>query len=165
MASILKNHCGRVLCAEKGVTRITVRRRHLLEDTLNKFRSGIDLNRGLSILFVGESAVDAGGPLKEFLFLAVSAIANNNSLFCGSETKRVPRHNLVELEKKSYYYIGAIIALSLAHGGPAPQFFTKAVADYIVYGVQNVRATINDIPDENIKEKLQLVFSLIQYLY
>ena len=66
------------------MTRITVRRKSLLEDTLNKCHSGRDLNRNLSILSVGESAVDAGGPLKEFLFLAVSAIANNNSLFCSS---------------------------------------------------------------------------------
>ena len=66
------------------MTRITVRRRPLLEDTLNKCHNGRDLTRNLSILFVGESAVNAGGPLKEFLFLAVSAIASNNSLFCSS---------------------------------------------------------------------------------
>ena len=93
-------------------------------------------------------------------------------LFCGPLSCRVPRHNLVELDKRTYFYVGVMIALSLIHGGPGPEFFSPAVADYIVYGVQRVKARIADIPDNDIREKikkvsyilLQLFLSILQYL-
>ena len=44
--------------------------------------------------------------------------------------------------------------MSLLHGGPAPQFFTPAIADYLVYGIQNVKATPEDVPDVDIKQNL-----------
>ena len=73
-----------------------------------------------------------------------------------SITVYIPRHNLVELEKKTYFYIGAIIALSLIHGGPGPQFFSSAVADYIVYGVQNVNAGIMDVLELEMRDKIKV---------
>lgn len=83
----------------------------------------------------------------------------NNSLFCGPLTGRVPRHSVLELEKKTFYYVGAIIGLSIIHGGPAPQFFSDAVADYIVRGVQHVKATIEDVPEYEIRKSLERVCS------
>ena len=64
---------------------------------------------------------------------------------------------MAELEKMTYYYVGVIIALSLLHGGPAPKFFSSAVADYIIYGVKKVNATIDDVPNYTIKQSLQKV--------
>ena len=53
--------------------------------------------------------------------------------------------------------MGAFIALSIVHGGPAPKFFSSAVADYIVYGVRHVKADIVDVPDYDIQQALQKV--------
>lgn len=119
----------------EGRTRITVRRRYILQDTLHKLRNGLDLTKHPNIIFIGEPAVDDGGPLREFLYRVIVALANNDMLFSGPIKSRVPRHNLVELQKKTYFHVGVIIALSLIYGGPAPQFFSSAVADYIAYGV------------------------------
>ena len=91
------------------------------------------------------------------LLFLMRCIAQNNSLFCGKENSRVPMHNMLELERRTFYFIGSIVALSLVHGGPAPSFFSPAVADYIVHGVQNVRATIDDVPDEQVQQKLMKV--------
>ena len=85
------------------------------------------------------------------------SVAHSYMLFCGAFNSRVPRHNLVELKKKTYFYIGAIIALSLIHGGPGPHFFSPAVADYIVYGVQNVKAGIMDVPEHEMRDKIKKV--------
>ena len=68
---------------------------------------------------------------------------------------RVPRHSVIELQKRTYYHVGVIFALSLIHGGPAPQFLSAAIADYIVYGALSVKAT--DVIDSKIKEKIQKV--------
>ena len=143
-------------------TRITVRRKHLLDDCLHKLKNGLDLTKYLRIVFVGEPAVDDGGPLREFLYLLLLSLSDNNMVFCGPPTSRVPRHNIVELDKRTYFYIGVIIALSIIHGGPAPQFFSAAVADYIIYGVQSVKAKITDVPEMEVREKIKKVWC-IQY--
>ena len=43
--------------------RLTVRRNHILQDTLHALHAGITLKKHLKVKFVGEPAVDAGGPL------------------------------------------------------------------------------------------------------
>lgn len=63
--------------------RITVRRGHLWSNVLHKLRNGLDLSKHLKVTFVGEPGVDEGGPLREFLFLLISSIAQNNTLFQG----------------------------------------------------------------------------------
>lgn len=60
---------------------------------------------------------------------------------------------MLALDKKTYYYIGMIIALSLIYGGPAPAFLSPSIADYIAFGSAS-SASILDIPDLSIKEKL-----------
>ncbi len=89
-------------------------------------RAKLSLTKHLKVTFVGEPAVDAGGPLREFFHYILLEIAENDSLLSGSDTTRCSLHNLVELERKTYY-VGVIIALSLIHGGPAPHFFFQLV--------------------------------------
>ena len=74
--------------------------------------------------------------MREFLHLLVSSIARNNTLFVGAINQRAPLHNMVELEKNTYYYVGAMLATSIVHGGPPPCFFSNAVADYLLYGMR-----------------------------
>ena len=80
----------------------------------------------------------------------LKAVSTSNSLFCGRDGSRTLNHNVVELEKKTFYHVAVLIGLSLIHGGPAPHFFSPAVADYIIFGVQNARPTIEDVPQPGI---------------
>ena len=65
--------------------------------------------------------------LRKFLYILVCSIARNSYLFHGREMCLIPRHNVSEVGKNTYYYhIGAMRALSLIHGGPAPGFITPA---------------------------------------
>ena len=139
--------------SEENTVRIKIRRRHVLEDTLHKLRNGLDLSKRLRVIFLGEPAIDVGGPMREYLHLLIATIARKNSWFCGRADARVPMHSVMELEKQTFLYIGKIIALSLLYGGPAPAFFSPAVADYIAYGVLKVKATVDDLPDIEIKKK------------
>ena len=43
-----------------------IRRRHVLADTLHKLRNGLDVTKRLRVTFIGKSAVDTGGPLREY---------------------------------------------------------------------------------------------------
>ena len=55
------------------------------------------------------------------------------------------------------------MAMSIVNGGPGPQCFSNAVADYVCYGMSKVRATIADVPDSNVQQQLRLVCEFIIY--
>ena len=57
------------------------------------------------------------------MHMLISSIARNNSLFTGDETHCVPAHNVMEVEKNTYYYVGVMLAISIVHGGPVHHFF------------------------------------------
>ena len=101
--------------------RIIIRRKHVWEDALRRFKSGLNVKKYIKVTFVGEPAVDYGGPLREFFHILISEISQNNYLFCGDATSRVPMHNMTELTKRTYYFVGVMVAMSLVHGGPAPK--------------------------------------------
>ena len=98
-----------------------------------------------------------GGPLREFLHLLMGSIGRNNNLFCGEATSRSLRHNIPELMNKTFFHVGEMIAVSLVHGGPSPEFLCEAVANYIVSGVMDMKATICSVPNVDIQEKLKKV--------
>ena len=60
----------------------------------------------------------------------------------------------------TYYYVGVIVALSLIRGGPAPHFFSSAVADYIV---RKVNTTADDVPNYTLKQSLMKVCGILLY--
>ena len=84
-------------------------------------------------------------------------IMANNNIFCGDETTRIPKHNTIELKKKTYFHVGQSFALSLIHGGPAPKCLAGPVADYIAYGIERVKVVATDIPDPDKRTKIQQV--------
>ncbi len=68
LSDILRDHRNVFLpIDEENRIRITIRRKHILEDTFRKLRGGLNVSKHLKVTFVGEQAVDAGGPLREFL--------------------------------------------------------------------------------------------------
>ena len=73
--------------------RVTVRRGCILEDTLVALRSGFDEKKHFRVRFLGEPAVDAGGPRREYFMLLMGAIGNNSALVDGPPNRRVLRHN------------------------------------------------------------------------
>lgn len=159
--SLLASHRNEVLpvaSSQEMTTRITVRRRHVWQDALHKLRNGLDATKPLRVTFIGEPAVDTGGPLREFFRLAMGEIFANNSIFHGSASARIPAHNVVHLRKKTYFYVGKMFAISLVHGGPAPACMASPVADYFTYGMERVKATVSDVPDMEIQTKLQQVW-------
>lgn len=146
--------------------RIAVRRKHLCADAMNRFRTGIDEHKYLKVTFVGEPAVDDGGPLREFFHILMTSLSENNNLFCGPGDSRTPRKNVIEFQKKSFYQVGKMIAISLVHGGPAPHFFSPPVADYICFGLLKIRASISDVQEADVRQALnEVLFYITVYNY
>ena len=105
LETLLEEHRSRVLLEEDNYHRITVRRRHVFQDAITAFRNGFQFNKHLAVTFLGEPAVDAGGPCREFFRLLIQEVFGS-SFFDGPEDARVPAHNLLALEKCTYLYIG-----------------------------------------------------------
>lgn len=143
---------------------IAVRRRHLWRDSkLVLSRPNNTYSMGMRVTFVSEAAVDEGGPKREYFRLVLRELSNNNALFDGSSERRIFRHNLIELQGSSYLIAGRIIALSLIYGGPAPHFFARAVAEYIL-GISPYTVSIEDIPDYGVQQKLLKVYKWVMLL-
>lgn len=85
----------------------------------------------LSVMFtdidnVSEGAIDMGGPTREMFRLLLKSLSNS-PLFEGSEHSKNITLCSEHLNSKHYYEAGRIIALSIIHGGPSPQFFSETV--------------------------------------
>ena len=120
-------------------------------------RKGFNKSAKLHVIFIGEPGVDAGGPCREFFRLLMTDVMCNNSLFEGSDDHRIPLHNVMELKNNTYHYVGEIMALSIAHGGPGPNCLSSAVVDYLCYGLQKIHGTVDDIPNESIRRAVKKV--------
>ena len=160
------NHRSALLANDPDKTyRIKVRRRHIWEDALHQFKYKYSPPLHLHVTFLGEPAVDEGGPLREFFGLLLCEISHNNALLCGKVYSRLPTHNMIELSRKTYMHVGIMIAASIIHGGPAPKFFAPCIADYITFGLDHVTPTLEEIPDMSITSKLIKVINTSVYNY
>ena len=84
-----------------------------------------DERQHVMVTFLGKSAVDGGGPRREFFMLLMNVINENHYLLDGPSTKRILCHNTTALQEELYLFMGKMISLSLIHGGPGPSFFSS----------------------------------------
>ena len=131
---LLLRHRQRILSiGDDDDRRVTVRRKHLLEDTLKTLkRVPWDPSKHLKVVFIGEPGIDDGGPRREYFRLLLDEIAQNNSYFHGLAHRRVPLHNVISLQNNIFFYFGQIIALSVIHDGPFLQCLAPTVVYYIL---------------------------------
>ena len=159
----LKAHATNELNDTSQPQRINVRRAALLEDAISAIgKSTFKFNRNLKVRFIGEPAVDDGGPKREFFRLIHIAISQPCALFkplpsgCGI----TPNHNIQCLVEGKFSTCGRIIALGLLHGGEAPHCFSKAVSDFLVYGsvsTPSCKEMIQSLPDFEVQSKIEKV--------
>lgn len=127
----------------------------------------VDPTKHLKVSFIGEAAVDDGGPRREYLRLVLASMMNQSQLLTGPATRKVPQHNSLAVHNGEFYLIGVTIVLSLTQGGPAPTFFAKSVVDYLFHGASSVTpGHISDIPDQSVQEKIsevRLIFLPVSY--
>ena len=111
---MIKQHRANFLYEDDfNVHRITVRRGHILDDTVVALRSNFDEKKHIRVCFLGEPAVDEGGPRREFYMLLMGAIANSSSFLDGPPNRRVLRHNTS--------------AFQVTHTHPHPHIHTQTI--------------------------------------
>ena len=127
-----------------------------MQDALKRFnRSSFDVSKLLHITFLGESAVDTGGPRREFFRLLLIELFSASNLFEGYPSAVTPTHNVLALSNGCYRTAGLMIATSIIQGGPAPHCFATLVADILVYGKVQSDANMSEIINVEIREKME----------
>ena len=139
--------------------RITIRRSAIHTDALRQFgRKSLNLSMPFQVRFCGEPAIDTGGPKREFfrLFLQNLSHKQGNKFFSSPEGL-VPILQYDAVSNLHFEIIGKIIGASIFLGGTAPHCFVPPVVDYLIYDQVNHIPTIRQIPDYEIRSKLETV--------
>lgn len=140
--------------------RINVRRSDIFNDGISAFkRASYDTTKVLKVHFIGEPAVDQGGPRREFFRLFLSEMGHSSGLFCGWPDRLSPASNSQAVANKTFFICGKVIASMIIQGGEAPRCFNRPITDFIVYEEVRYSGNLDDIQDKEIQEKLKKVIS------
>ena len=114
MKAILLDHSSKFLSKDlDDVFRITVRRSHIWEDSVRTIRRTFDERKHFRVAFLGESAIDGGGPRREFFMLLMNNIRENNSLLNSWASEASPTLGCsIEITRDIYLYIYMSVCLS-----------------------------------------------------
>ena len=113
-----------------------------------------DLNEMIRVQFVGEPAVDQGGPRNEFFCLLHREVCGCK-MFIGNQTCKLFNHNRLALEQRNYFMYGQLCSFAIMQGSPAPSFLSPTLADYIVVGELNTAQSRIDVFHKEVRDKLK----------
>ena len=91
--------------------RVKVRRKWAWKDFKLSLQRAKELKVHTKVQFVGESAIDKGGPRCELFCLVDCTVSNE--LMQGKDGQKTFLHNMVLLQKNEYHLYGQCIAMAL----------------------------------------------------
>eukprot|EP00794_Sanderia_malayensis_P013137 gene13137-14490_t len=133
---------------------IIVRRRKIWSDTFVKLRriykDGI---KPLTIYFIGEAGVDAGGLKKEF-FSFIFNEAKKILLCTGNGSNYTFMHDVEKCRNGDFRLFGTLLAVAQLEGCAVPRCFMPSVVARLLHGLA-IQPRLEDIPDLEIQVKLK----------
>jgi hypothetical protein len=167
---------GIILSPKDIFLTINIRRKNLIEDTLNEVsKPGIKLQNPIKVRFIGEQGVDEGGVRKEFFLLFIRQIFDPNyGMFNYHPKTRLYWFNHYTFEPKiKYELIGIILGLAIYNNiildvkfplsvykkllGIKPTLEDMKECDIELY--KNFKFLL-DSKDKNLKEDLETDFTV-----
>lgn len=144
----------------------------LLADFVKIHKKGMDISLLLDVEFVGEDAMDASGPSREYFHLMMKSLRAGDRRIClfeGEEGHLLPIHSTDALESSLFYYAGRMIAHSFLHSGFPFVGMSEAVTTYIVSSSIDESLpylTVKDIPDLTIRQIMEeVIISATNLMY
>lgn len=126
-----------------------MRRSDIFNDGINAFqRSSFNASKCLKVRFIGEPAVDQGGPRREFFRLFQSEMGQTSGMFHGWPHCLSPVSNSQAVANGRFSTCGKVIAAMILQDCQAPCCFSRPEKK-----TQNLEC----IPDREIQEKLKKV--------
>ncbi|XP_036416494.1 uncharacterized protein zgc:112970 isoform X3 [Colossoma macropomum] len=143
---------------------VTVSRHNMVERGLAQWqrqKKSSPLNP-LRVVFLDEAGIDTGALRKEFLTGMIEGIEKR--FFEGSRHGKRPKYSLCDLDKGHFKTVGEIMAVSLAQGGPTPNFLTLWCYEFLCSGsldLKNVDKT--DLGDDQYANLISKVESASKF--
>ncbi|KAI2661412.1 G2/M phase-specific E3 ubiquitin-protein ligase [Labeo rohita] len=112
------------------------------------------------VTFVGEEAIDCGGPRREFFRILMMEVQSSLGIFEGQPGHLFFTYDQMALEQHKYELAGKLIAWSVAHGGPGLKSLDPCL--YQLMCTQECQLVDFDwslITDADIQDKLQKISS------
>ena len=106
----------------------------------------------IRIVFIGEAAFNAVGPLREFFGLYFDAAARN--IMRGTSSSFTLLHDVKKLNNGDFEKFGLLIALAIIYGCPGPRNMQESLLCSLL-DLPIDDGNIGDIPDFDIHTKLQ----------
>ena len=164
MVDNLSSILARIVPKGSVVKRITVNRETLLEDSICVFKAAtFNFDQKFRVTFENESAIDAGGPSREYFSLLLKELVHPSGsvrLFEGQQNRLLPMHNTDALRGGLFKVAGRIIASSIINGCPGFPCLAPPVYAYLITSSvdQAVEVAVpDDIADIETKEILNEV--------
>ena len=147
-------HRSRRFIDGKEPLKFVIRRNHLTKDVLKKLELFFknDSLKPITVEFVGEEAIDEGGPLRELFTSFYDGIAQ--LLMYGQEKRYTFQHDVHKLEKEWFYLYGKFVALGFLMGAAGPHNFCSALASHIL-SIDIPPLNSSDVPCFDLKQKLE----------
>ena len=150
---------------EEDTQSVYIRRKLLYSDS-DAFKAfsqpSFNVSKMLKVTFIGEGAVDDGGPRREFFSILMRDTFAKSGLFCGSPENVLPIYSIQGVADNHFYIIGKMISTSIVQGGQPPLCFSRAAADFIVFDKVISTPCLEDIPDYEIREHLKRVSDIFK---
>ncbi|XP_061734428.1 uncharacterized protein zgc:112970 [Nerophis ophidion] len=119
--------------------------------------------KNLTVSFIGEAGIDSGALRKEFLTEMLAGIERR--FFEGGIDGKVPKYSMTDFEKYNFRTIGEIFAVSLAQGGPPPNFLMHWCYIYISTGEFDLGSiTEKDVVDLELIELIKEFYTIVRLL-
>ncbi|XP_073675865.1 uncharacterized protein [Garra rufa] len=112
------------------------------------------------VTFIGEEAIDCGGPRREFFRILMMEVQSSLGIFEGQPGHLFFTYDQMALEERKYELAGKLIAWSVAHGGPGFKSLDPCL--YQLMCTQECQLVDFDwrlIADADIQDKLQKISS------
>ncbi|KAM9759983.1 G2/M phase-specific E3 ubiquitin-protein ligase-like isoform 3-T3 [Menidia menidia] len=100
-----------------------------------------------------EDGVDNGGPKREFLSLLMNCLRTRR-VFDGPEERKFITFDSEAAKNDEYFLVGRMIATSVVHGGPGPQFLSEKLYQHLTGTSTNTEGKIEDITDNTMRASL-----------
>ncbi|XP_078418992.1 G2/M phase-specific E3 ubiquitin-protein ligase isoform X2 [Cetorhinus maximus] len=144
------------------ISRINVDRTNVWEGALREMRrKTFSPTSTICVQFSDDTrkppvAVDLGNPCHEFFCLLMHHL-ENSVLFEGSTTSKNMTLNSRALRWDWYYEAGRMIAISIVHGGPSPNFFSTTLFNCLAYGPEVTEPTMEDVTHFEVTQKIKKI--------
>lgn len=139
---------------------LAVRRRRIWADTYQKCkRLFVDGIKPIQVRFIGEEAVDTGGPIKE-LFSLVFDEAKKFLMCTGDGIAFTLLHDIEKTRNGYFRLFGELIAVALLQGCAGPRCMIPSVVSRLLNGPV-IQPSAHDIPDLDIQDKLKDLLSAV----